>query len=111
MNREGHITTLGRGGSDTSAVALGVALNAEWVDIFTDVDGIMTADPKLTSKARPLKLVTYNEVCNLAYQGAKVIHPRAVEMAMQADMPIRIRSTDSSGIGTIVTKLSKKKRY
>lgn len=103
--------TLGRGGSDTSAVALGVALKAEWIDIFTDVDGIMTADPKLATNARPLKLVTYNEVCNLAYQGAKVIHPRAVEMAMQGDIPIRIRSTHSEDIGTIVTKLSRKRSF
>jgi len=110
-SKSGDITTLGRGGSDTSAVALGVALKAEWIDIFTDVDGIMTADPKLATNARPLKLVTYNEVCNLAYQGAKVIHPRAVEMAMQGDIPIRIRSTHSEDIGTIVTKLSRKRSF
>ena len=82
--KNGDITTIGRGGSDTSAAALGAALQAEWVDIFTDVEGIMTADPRITEKARPLSVVTYNEVCNMAYQGAKVIHPRAVEIAMQA---------------------------
>ncbi|WP_033829174.1 aspartate kinase [Bacillus andreraoultii] len=103
----GDTTTIGRGGSDTSAAALGAALQAEWIDIFTDVEGVMTADPKLTDKARPLPIVTYNEVSNLAYQGAKVIHPRAVEIAMQADVPIRIRSTYSDAKGTLVTKLSK----
>ncbi|KKB44720.1 aspartate kinase [Bacillus thermotolerans] len=105
--KTGDVTTIGRGGSDTSAAALGAALKAEWVDIFTDVEGIMTADPRLTKKARPLSVVTYNEVCNMAYQGAKVIHPRAVEIAMQAKVPIRIRSTYSSGVGTLVTSITK----
>ncbi|MCM3587204.1 aspartate kinase [Mesobacillus maritimus] len=99
----GDITTIGRGGSDTSAAALGAALNAERIDIFTDVEGIMTADPRIAENARPLPVVTYTEVCNMAYQGAKVIHPRAVEIAMQAKVPIRIRSTYSDGLGTLVT--------
>lgn len=99
----GDTTTLGRGGSDTSAAALGAALNAEYIDIFTDVEGIMTADPRIAENARPLSIVTYTEVCNMAYQGAKVIHPRAVEIAMQAKVPIRIRSTYSKGTGTLVT--------
>ncbi|WP_054635341.1 aspartate kinase [Thalassobacillus sp. C254] len=99
----GEITTLGRGGSDTSATALGAALQAEYVDIFTDVEGVMTADPRMVDTARPLKAVTYNEICNMAYQGAKVIHPRAVEIAMQAKIPIRIRSTQSDGAGTLIT--------
>lgn len=106
----GDMTTIGRGGSDTTAAALGAALQAEWIDIFTDVEGVMTADPKLTDKARPLSVVTYNEISNLAYQGAKVIHPRAVEIAMQADVPIHIRSTYSENPGTLVTNLSKKQR-
>jgi aspartate kinase len=105
--RNGDITTIGRGGSDTSAAALGAALNAEWIDIFTDVDGIMTADPRIAENARPLSVVTYTEVCNMAYQGAKVIHPRAVEIAMQAKIPIRIRSTYSDGLGTLVTTINK----
>ena len=104
--KNGDITTIGRGGSDTSAAALGAALQAEWVDIFTDVEGIMTADPRITEKARPLSVVSYNEVCNMAYQGAKVIHPRAVEIAMQASVPIRIRSTYSDGLGTLVTSVN-----
>lgn len=99
----GDITTLGRGGSDTSAAALGVALGAERVDIFTDVDGMYTADPRIVKHARSLPTVSYNEVSNMAYQGAKVIHPRAVEIAMQAKIPLRIRSTYLEGEGTLVT--------
>ena len=104
--KNGDVTTIGRGGSDTSAAALGAALNAESIDIFTDVDGIMTADPRIADHARPLSFVTYTEVCNMAYQGAKVIHPRAVEIAMQAKVPIRIRSTYSDNPGTLVTMAS-----
>src|SRR5690554_4896013 len=77
----GTTATLGRGGSDTSATAIGAALSAEIVDIFTDVEGIMTADPRIVKSAKPLNVVTYTEICNMAYQGAKVIHPRAVEVA------------------------------
>jgi aspartate kinase len=104
--KKGDITTIGRGGSDTSAAALGSALNAEWIDIFTDVEGIMTADPRIVENARPLDVVTYTEICNMAYQGAKVIHPRAVEIAMQAKVPIRVRSTYSNSLGTLVTSIS-----
>ncbi|PWW27314.1 aspartate kinase [Cytobacillus oceanisediminis] len=109
-SKNGEVTTIGRGGSDTSAAALGAALNAEWIDIFTDVEGIMTADPRIAENARPLSVVTYTEVCNMAYQGAKVIHPRAVEIAMQAKIPIRIRSTYSDSLGTLVTTLNKDRR-
>ncbi|MGP1907554.1 aspartate kinase [Metabacillus sp. JX24] len=101
--KSGDVTTIGRGGSDTSAAALGAALDAEFIDIFTDVEGVMTADPRIVESAKPLTTVTYTEICNLAYQGAKVIHPRAVEIAMQAKVRIRIRSTYSSGPGTLVT--------
>ncbi|MCL7746520.1 aspartate kinase [Halalkalibacter alkaliphilus] len=100
---DGQTTTLGRGGSDTSATALGAAVQAEWVDIFTDVEGVMTADPRIVEDARALDAMSYEEICNMAYQGAKVIHPRAVEVAMQARIPIRIRSTYSNSIGTLVT--------
>lgn len=100
-----EITTLGRGGSDTTATALGVALHAEMVDIFTDVNGIMTADPRIVDEAQPLTTVTYSEICNMAHLGAKVIHPRAVEIAMQANVPIRVRSTFSDDPGTLVTNL------
>ena len=105
--KNGDITTIGRGGSDTSAAALGAELGAEWIDIYTDVNGMMTADPRLVENARPLSVVTYNEVCNMAYQGAKVIHPRAVEIAMQAKIPIRIRSTYSESPGTLITSINK----
>jgi aspartate kinase len=108
--KNGDVTTIGRGGSDTSAAALGASLNAEWIDIFTDVEGIMTADPRIAENARPLSVVTYTEVCNMAYQGAKVIHPRAVEIAMQAKVPIRIRSTYSDNLGTLVTTINKENR-
>ncbi|MFC4023098.1 aspartate kinase [Oceanobacillus longus] len=103
QSETGEVTTIGRGGSDTSAAALGVALSAERIEIFTDVNGIMTADPRVVKTARPLDIVTYNEICNLAYQGAKVIHPRAVEIAMQGKIPMRIRSTYSEELGTLVT--------
>jgi aspartate kinase len=103
MSVNGELTTLGRGGSDTSATAIGAAISAEWVDIFTDVEGLMTADPQIVRDARAIDTVTYNEVCNMAYQGAKVIHPRAVEIAMNAKVPIRIRSTFSNLEGTLVT--------
>ncbi|SFJ23752.1 aspartate kinase [Thermoflavimicrobium dichotomicum] len=103
---DGEVTTLGRGGSDTTATALGVALQAEYVDIFTDVEGVMTADPRIVEDATPLDMVTYYEMCNLAFQGAKVVHPRAVEIAMQTNVPIRVRSTMSDHPGTLVTNMN-----
>ncbi len=103
----GDISTLGRGGSDTTATALGVALSADIVDIFTDVNGIMSADPRIVDEAEQLYAVTYEEICNLANQGAKVIHPRAVEIAMEQKVPIRVRSTFSDDVGTLVTSFEK----
>ncbi|GIO66881.1 aspartate kinase [Paenibacillus sp. FSL M7-1455] len=100
----GDFTTLGRGGSDTSATALGAALHAEIVDIYTDVNGILTADPRIVEDAKPLPVVSYAEICNMAQYGAKVIHPRAVEIAMQAHIPVRVRSTFSEDEGTLVTQ-------
>lgn len=105
MTEDGQVTTLGRGGSDTTATALGVALDAETIDIYTDVEGIMTADPRIVEDACILDTVTYNEICQLAYQGAKVIHPRAVEIAMQRNIPLRIKSTFSDAPGTLVTSM------
>ncbi|MBC1697873.1 aspartate kinase [Listeria welshimeri] len=104
--KNGDITTLGRGGSDTSAAALGVSLQTDYIDIFTDVDGMMTADPRIVEHARSLPRVSYNEVSNMAYQGAKVIHPRAVEIAMTAKIPMRIRSTYLESTGTLVTSVA-----
>jgi aspartate kinase len=101
----GDLTTLGRGGSDTSATALGAALKAELVDIFTDVEGILTADPRIVEDAKPLEQVSYAEICNMAHNGAKVIHPRAVEIAMQANIPVRVRSTFTKHLGTLVTSV------
>jgi len=106
ISNDMEITTLGRGGSDTSATALGASVNAEFVDIFTDVEGIMTADPRIVNDAQILFKTTYNEICNLAHQGAKVIHPRAVEIAMQYNIPIRVRSTFSDTKGTLITNQS-----
>ncbi|WP_211745891.1 aspartate kinase [Paenibacillus sp. Marseille-Q4541] len=103
INDIGDITTLGRGGSDTSATALGAALKADMVDIYTDVEGVLTADPRIVEDAKPLLYVSYAEISNMAHQGAKVIHPRAVEIAMQAQIPVRVRSTFGDGEGTLIT--------
>ncbi|MCL6446642.1 MAG: aspartate kinase [Armatimonadetes bacterium] len=103
VTEDGEITTLGRGGSDTTAAALGVALNAAYVDIYTDVEGIMTADPRIVDGAQALEKVTYDEICQLAHEGAKVVHPRAVEIVMQRNIPLRVRSTFSDTPGTLVT--------
>jgi aspartate kinase len=102
MSHEGEVNTLGRGGSDTSAVILGAALGAEKVEIYTDVNGIMTADPKLVSDARIIDHLTYNEVCQLAYEGAKVIHPRAVEVAMQHNVSLIVKHLRESEEGTVI---------
>lgn len=105
MTEDGQTTTLGRGGSDTTAAAIGVALNAEAIDIYTDVDGIMTADPRIVEDAKILDVVTYNDICHLAHQGAKVIHPRAVEIAMQKNIPLRVKCTFTDAPGTLVTNM------
>jgi aspartate kinase len=102
----GAITTLGRGGSDTTASALGVALKAERVEIYTHVDGVMTADPEVVPDARTLPLVTYEEVCNMAHQGAKVLHPRAAEIAMMHQIPLWVKSSFSDAPGTRVAALA-----
>ena len=107
VSLEGEFTTLGRGGSDTTAAALGAALNAELVEIYTDVDGIMTADPRIVNNAKILDCVSYSEVCQLAHQGAKVIHPRAVEIVMPKGIPLVVKSTFSDAPGTLITNVSK----
>ncbi len=99
---EGNITTLGRGGSDTSAVALGGALKASYVDIYSDVEGVMTADPKLVKNARVLEKISYDNLITLAARGAKVIHLKAVEMAKKNHVNLRLRSTTADHIGTYV---------
>ncbi|WP_050607209.1 aspartate kinase [Clostridium niameyense] len=104
-SEDGYITTLGRGGSDVTAALLGVALNAEKVEIYTDVDGIMTADPRIVSDASLIKEISYNEVFQFADQGAKVIHPRAVEIAMKSNISLVIKNTMSDCSGTIINSI------
>ncbi len=99
---EGEITTLGRGGSDTTAVILGAALRAERVEIYTDVNGISTADPCLVKEARVIPQLTYSEVCQMAYEGAKVIHPAAVEVAMKYNVNVVVRSLTEECPGTMI---------
>ena len=102
ISSNGEITTLGRGGSDTTASILAVAVNALYIEIFTDVEGVMTADPNMVEKAKTLNEVSYTEVCELAYQGARVIHPRAAEIAKDASIPIKINSLSADKPGTII---------
>ncbi|AAM24604.1 MAG TPA: aspartate kinase [Caldanaerobacter subterraneus] len=106
ITQKGELTTLGRGGSDTTAALLGVALKAEAVEIYTDVDGIMTADPRIVSTAHIIDKISYNEVFQFAEQGAKVVHPRAVEIAMRGNIPLIIKNTMSDSGGTIITNYS-----
>ena len=98
------ITTLGRGGSDTTAVALAAALEADVCEIYTDVDGVFSADPRIVPTARKLKTVTYEEMLELAACGAKVLHLRCVEYARRFDLPIHVRSSFSNREGTWVVK-------
>lgn len=107
MTTDGVFTTLGRGASDYTAVLLGAALNAEFVEIYTDVDGIMTADPRVVEDANLIDAISYNEVFELAEQGAKVIHPRAVEEAMKNNVKVSIRNTMSSCKGTLICSNAK----
>jgi aspartate kinase len=98
------VTTLGRGGSDTTAVALAAALEADVCEIYTDVDGVFSADPRVVPAARKLKSVTYEEMLELAAAGAKVLHLRCVEYARRFDLPIHVRSSFSNHEGTWVVK-------
>ena len=98
------VTTLGRGGSDTTAVALAAALDADVCEIYTDVDGVFSADPRVVPTARKLKTVTYEEMLELAASGAKVLHLRCVEYARRYDLPIHVRSSFSTNEGTWVVK-------
>jgi aspartate kinase len=98
-----NITTLGRGGTDTTAVALAAALHADVCEIYTDVDGVFTADPRIVPNARRLETVTYEEMLELAACGAKVLHLRSVEYARRYGVPIHVRSSFSAKPGTTVT--------
>ena len=97
-----EVTTLGRGGSDTTAVALAAALNAESCEIYTDVDGIFTADPRVVKSARKLTHIRYDEMLELAAVGARVMHPRAVEIGELYGVPIHVRSSFHRGVGTMI---------
>lgn len=100
---EGEITTLGRGGSDTSAVAIAAALNADRCDIYTDVEGVYTTDPRIVPNAARVETVSYDEMLELARLGANVLHPRAVETAKQSSVPLRVRSTFKiENMGTLI---------
>ena len=102
LDERGNITTLGRGGSDTTAVAVAAALKAEVCEIFTDVEGVYTTDPRVCSKARKLNKVTYEEMLEMASLGAKVLEIRSVEFAKKYKVPIHVRSTFTDEEGTMV---------
>lgn len=102
LNCLGDVTTLGRGGSDTSAVALAGALKADSCEIFTDVDGVYSADPRVVKDARRMKEITYNEMLEMARLGAVVMQPRSVEMGKHFGVPIHVRSTFTQQSGTII---------
>ena len=106
ISESGEITTLGRGGSDTSAVIIGRGLDAEVVEIYTDVDGIMTADPKIEPNAKTIKNIDYDEVFQMADNGANVIHPRAVEIAKNSNIILKIKNTFNPQGGTCISSYS-----
>lgn len=101
---EGNITTLGRGGSDTTAVALAAALHADVCEIYTDVEGVFTADPNVYAKARKLDKISYEEMLEMASMGAKVLHLRSVEFGMKYNVPILVLSSFTDAPGTLVTQ-------
>ncbi len=104
VDENDNITTLGRGGSDTSAVALAALLKADVCDIYTDVKGVYTADPRLVSNARKLNKISYDEILELASLGTQVLHVRSIEFAKKFNVPIRVRPSFSSGKGTLICK-------
>lgn len=97
---DGRIATLGRGGSDTSAVAMAAALKADRCDIYTDVDGVYTADPRIVSKARKIRRISYEEMLEMASVGAKVLQTRSVELAMKEKVPVQVLSSFEQGLGS-----------
>lgn len=103
VDEDGNITTLGRGGSDTSAVALAAALKADECQIYTDVDGVYTTDPRVVSKARRLDRITFEEMLEMASQGSKVLQIRSVEFAGKYKVPLRVLSSFAEGRGTLIT--------
>ncbi|KAL7534577.1 hypothetical protein ACHAXR_005967, partial [Thalassiosira sp. AJA248-18] len=104
-NTKGRITTLGRGGSDLTATAIGAALNVDEVQVWKDVDGILTADPRLVKNAIPVAQVSYEEASELAYFGAQVLHPIAMQPALKADIPVRVKNSyNPSAPGSVINK-------
>lgn len=103
MNSLGDVMTLGRGGSDTTAVALAAALRAQRCEIYTDVDGVYTADPRIAPKARRIPLISFEEMAEMSWRGAKVMHPRAVELGALHGVEIHVRSSFDDGPGTVIT--------
>ena len=104
VDEEGNITTFGRGGSDTTAVAIASVLDAERCDIFTDVDGVYTSDPRIEPDVKKLDKIDYDEMLELASQGAKVLHNRCVEIGKKFNVPIYVKSTfERESVGTLVT--------
>jgi len=104
VTEEGEITTLGRGGSDTTAVALAAALKADLCEIYTDVEGVFTADPRIVPKARKLKKISYEEMLEMASSGAKVLEMRSVELAMIYKIPLVVKSSFTETEGTFITE-------
>jgi len=107
VDKDGNITTLGRGGSDTSAVAMAAALKADVCEIFTDVDGVYTTDPNICEDARKIEKISYDEMLELASLGAKVLQIRSVEFAKKYDVDVHVRSSFNDNPGTMVTKEDK----
>ncbi|MDH3355492.1 MAG: aspartate kinase [Chromatiales bacterium] len=103
VDAEGHITTLGRGGSDTTAVALAAALKADECQIYTDVDGVYTTDPRVVPEAKRLDRITFEEMLEMASQGSKVLQIRSVEFAGKYNVPLRVLSSFEDGPGTLIT--------
>jgi len=102
IDNDQNITTLGKGGTETTAVALAVALDAERTDIYTNVDGVYTADPRFVVKAQKLQEISYDEMLEIAHLGSHIIHPRAVELAKKFQMPVIIRSSLVESVGTLL---------
>ena len=108
VDDDNNIVTLGRGGSDTSAVAIAAAISADRCDIYTDVDGIYTCDPRMVSKAKKLERISYEEMLEFASLGAKVLQTRSVEMAMRYNVTVQVLSSQTGEKGTFLTKEDKK---
>jgi aspartate kinase len=106
-----NISTLGRGGSDTTAVALAAALKADYCEIYTDVDGVYSADPRKVSRAQRMDVISYDEMLELAKLGAQVLHPRSVEMARNYNVPLYVKPSHTDGQGTKIAEVNNLENY